>query len=89
MRSTIALLALVSTFVAAAPAPLLRQRGDGGSAYTGAAGQSIGGNNNDINNNAYGGLGDNAQALDILSGNAGDGGKAASGTAYGGDGSAT
>lgn len=74
----LAALAVVS--VNAAPIP------DGGSAYTGAGGSAVGGSNNGYANSQNGGLGDNADVLNAFSGNAGDGGKANSGTAYGGDG---
>lgn len=69
---TIALFA-ASTLVIAAPLP------DGGSAYTGAGGQAIGGTAGNNGDNGFG-----ADALNIASGNAGDGGDASSGTAFGG-----
>ena len=71
---------LLVAFVNAAPIP------DGGSAYTGAGGSAVGGNNNDYANSQGGGLGNNGDVLNAFSGNAGDGGKANSGTAVGGDG---
>jgi hypothetical protein len=72
---------LLVAVVKAAPIP------DGGSAYTGAGGTAVGGNKSGYKN-AYGagGLGDNADVLNLASDNAGDGGKANSGNAFGGDG---
>jgi hypothetical protein len=75
--------AFAAVNVNAAPIP------DGGSAYTGAGGTAVGGSKNgyaNSQNGGGGGLGDNADILNAFSGNAGDGGKANSGTAYGGDG---
>jgi len=71
---------LLVAIVNAAPIP------DGGSAYTGAGGSAVGGNNNEYANSQGGGLGNNGDVLNAFSGNAGDGGKANSGTAVGGDG---
>lgn len=77
---TIAYLALVSV-VLAAPIP------DGGSAYSGAGGNAVGGPNSKYTSSSGNGSGlaNNADALNIASDNAGDGGKANSGNAYGGD----
>ncbi|WWC69393.1 uncharacterized protein I206_103332 [Kwoniella pini CBS 10737] len=63
---------------------------DGGSAYTGAGGSSIGGSLSE-NNSAQGnsGIAGGDDVLGIASGNAGDGGKATSGNAIGGVGSQT
>lgn len=77
MRSTVfaALFALVaSSVVIAAPLP------DGGSAYTGAGGQAVGGSKYTTSGFADDGL----DLLNVGGGGAGDGGKATSGTAVGG-----
>lgn len=81
MRFTITALALLSStiLVAAAPTPW-----DGGSAYTGAGGEAVGGSTN--LNGEQGGLSNGAGVLDLAGGNAGNGGKATSGTAIGGHG---
>jgi len=72
-----ALLALLSLATLAIAAPLP----DGGSAFTGAGGQAVGGSHN-INDYANG-VG-RIDTLNIDRGNAGNGGKATSGTAVGG-----
>lgn len=79
---TVAYIALVSV-VLAAPIP------DGGSAYTGAGGSAVGGSNSGYSSSSGSGSGlaNNADALKIASQNAGDGGDATSGNAFGGDGS--
>lgn len=78
------LYAVIFTFLVAvinaAPIP------DGGSAYTGAGGTAVGGNKNGYASSQGGGLGNNGDLLNAFSDNAGDGGKANSGTAVGGDG---
>ena len=80
MRCAITTLALFSfaTVVLAAPLP------DGGSAYTGAGGSAIGGSNSQTNK--QNGLANGLSALDVAGGNAGNGGKATSGSAFGGAG---
>lgn len=86
MFAKIAIASLLATaaLVAAAPVP----NPDGGSAYTGAGGSAIGGNNADLSTSGpvSEGLANNGEILNALSGNGGDGGKATSGTAVGGDG---
>jgi hypothetical protein len=72
---------LLVAVVNAAPIP------DGGSAYTGAGGTAVGGNKSVYANFYGGGLADNADVINLASDNAGDGGKANSGNAFGGDGS--
>lgn len=86
MFSKLAFASLFVTAALVAAAPIASP--DGGSAYTGAGGSAIGGNNGALSTNGPGGdgLGNNGEALNLLSGNAGDGGKATSGTALGGDG---
>lgn len=81
MRCSIATFALSSfaSVVFAAPLPSY-----GGSAYTGPGGSAVGGTTSDTNNK--GGLANGLSALGIASGTAGHGGKATSGTAFGGDG---
>jgi hypothetical protein len=73
---------LLVAVVNAAPIP------DGGSAYTGTGGSAVGGSNNGYasSQGGGGGLGNNGDILNAFSNNAGDGGKANSGTAVGGDG---
>jgi len=80
MRCTIATLTFFSfaSLVLAAPLP------DGGSAYTGAGAQAICGTNSQTNN--QGGLANGLSGLDVAGGNAGNGGKATSGSAFGGEG---
>ena len=75
IASTVFALSTLVTFVAAAPLP------DGGSAYTGAGGQALGGSHSA--NDYASGLG-GVDTLNIDKGNAGNGGKATSGTAVGG-----
>ena len=84
MRCIIALSLLSITLAA----PALK-RADGGNAYTGNGGSAVGGTNTAVNsaNGNSDGLADNAQVLDMFSDNAGDGGKAKSGDAHGGQGS--
>lgn len=72
---------LLVAVVKAAPIP------DGGSAYTGAGGTAVGGSKSGYANSYGGGVADNADVLNIAGDNAGDGGKANSGNAFGGDGS--
>jgi hypothetical protein len=79
MRFTIASIVIAlasSASVFAAPLP------DGGSAYTGVGGQAVGGSKN--TNDYAGGVGHGLDVLNLGSKNAGDGGKATSGTAVGG-----
>jgi hypothetical protein len=75
MRCSVALFAIVATVAIAAPLP----QPDAGSAYTGAGGSAIGGSDTTV------GKGHGIDALNIASGNAGDGGDSSSGTAFGGD----
>lgn len=89
MRSSIALAFLSAAALSAFAAPVsVVQRADGGNAYTGLGGQAIGGTNTEMSQNSDG-LADNAKVLNAFSGNAGDGGKAKSGDAFGGDGAIT
>lgn len=82
MRSTIALALFSASAVFAAP---VAKRADGGSAYTGLGGQAIGGTSTEMSQ-GHDGLADNAKVINAFSGNAGDGGKAKSGDAFGGQG---
>jgi hypothetical protein len=77
MQFTVIFLSIFATLALAAPVP------DAGSAYTGAGGSAIGGSETTAGK-GYGGVG-GLKALDIASGNAGDGGDSSSGNALGGD----
>ncbi|WRT67207.1 uncharacterized protein IL334_004173 [Kwoniella shivajii] len=96
MRTTItfALYAISASAVLVSAAPVSGSYGgdvlavrDGGSAYTGAGGSSVGGSLAENNSAQQGGLAGGDDVLGVASGNAGDGGKATSGTAFGGVGS--
>lgn len=86
MRSTIALALFSAAAVFAAP---VAKRADGGNAYTGLGGQAIGGTSTEMSQGSGDGLAGNSKVLNAFSGNAGDGGRAKSGDAHGGNGAVT
>ncbi|WVQ98781.1 hypothetical protein IAU59_005912 [Kwoniella sp. CBS 9459] len=88
MRTTIAFafVAISTSAILVSAAPMAMP--DGGSAYTGAGGSAVGGTLTENNSATKGGLAGGDDILGVASGNAGDGGKASSGTAVGGQGSA-
>ncbi|WVW83017.1 hypothetical protein I302_105033 [Kwoniella bestiolae CBS 10118] len=101
MRTTItfALYAISASAILVSAAPVVPSSGngngngmmirDGGSAYTGAGGSAVGGSLAENNSAQSGGLAGGDDILGVASGNAGDGGKATSGTALGGTGATT